>query len=167
MRRAGRRDRRSPSSSRAPCLRERSAIDVAFVSVVGPPTVKSEGGTTRVMIPVKFGAEAPEGALALDGHLDAGGRWRGDFRGSSKVFSTLLGFMLLAVGSAAFALLTPCVFPMIPVATFLFHEAIRRQARAVWDFFYLLRDRRVVHADRSHLHDGPPAVKARTVFARR
>ncbi len=91
-----------------------AVVDAAFVAVVGKPTVVAADGATRVTLPVKVSPEAPEGAFALDGHLDAGGV-RIDFRGSSKVFSTLLGFILLAIGSAAFALLTPCVFPMIPV----------------------------------------------------
>jgi cytochrome c biogenesis protein CcdA len=86
----------------------------------GEPTAEvGADGSLTLRQPVKVAAEAREGEIAVSGSISIGGIG-GDFSGKAKIVAPLLGFILIAAISALLALLTPCVFPMIPVTISIF-----------------------------------------------
>ncbi len=90
-------------------------MEAPFLRVVGPPSLtKLANGDTQVVATLEVSPDAREAEFDLNGRLEVGGV-KVDFTGRSAILSTLLGFIFLAIASAGLALLTPCVFPMIPV----------------------------------------------------
>lgn len=101
----------------------------ANVFVDGAATATPEpDGSVTVRARLKVAPEAVEGALPVSGEVRIGGLTT-DFGGSANVVAPLLGFLLLAAGSALFALLTPCVFPMIPVTISFFTKQSETSSR--------------------------------------
>ena len=100
------------------------AVDVEFDGSVfeadGPGVVTKVGSQLVVRVPVMVSESLlQEGPQAITGLLQLGGRGI-PFSGSALVVIPILGFLGLAAGAGLIALLTPCVFPMIPITVSFF-----------------------------------------------
>ena len=81
--------------------------------------VSGKDGLAAVF-PVRVSAtNAKEGDLGFGGYLKLPNKTV-EFAGSVTVTNPLWGFLLIAAGAALLALLTPCVFPMIPITVSFF-----------------------------------------------
>lgn len=100
-----------------------SAVQISGsdLEVAGPARVVRQPDGVLVRVPVEVSSKlVKEEQLEIRGSLRAaGGSWV-PFRGETSVEVPLLIFVMLAAGAAAFALLTPCVYPMIPVTVSFF-----------------------------------------------
>jgi cytochrome c biogenesis protein CcdA/DsbC/DsbD-like thiol-disulfide interchange protein len=101
----------------------------ASLAIGGVPRVNPVG--RFVEVPVQVHAQQPEGGFAIQGRLVFGDREYA-FAGRGTVRSSLLAFLLLAATSALAALLTPCVFPMIPITISFFTKQGERSQRPAW-----------------------------------
>lgn len=103
-----------------------------FGAVGEAKTVVGADGSVVVTQRVKVADQARTEAIEVGGVVAYGGA-EFAFSGSAKILSTLLGFIGLAMAAAAFALLTPCVFPMIPVTvSFFTKQAERNGGKNPW-----------------------------------
>jgi thiol:disulfide interchange protein DsbD len=90
------------------------------LSASGEGTVVATASGLVLRIPVEVAATGvTEGELAFKGTLEVGGN-RISFAGTTDVEVPILGFLIIAAVAALFALLTPCVFPMIPITVSFF-----------------------------------------------
>jgi thiol:disulfide interchange protein DsbD len=76
-------------------------------------------GSVTLRLPIEVSGDAEDGTVAISGRVALGAS-AADFTGNVKVMAPLLGFLLIAALAALGALLTPCVFPMIPVTMSFF-----------------------------------------------
>jgi cytochrome c biogenesis protein CcdA/DsbC/DsbD-like thiol-disulfide interchange protein len=110
-----------------------SFVDTPEATTDGPARVerRSSGGVVVVQ-PILVGEHARSGATRLQGVL-IGGDVKARFDAEIEILSSLLNFVLLAMAAAGFALLTPCVFPMIPVTVSYFtKQAEKSGGRNPW-----------------------------------
>jgi thiol:disulfide interchange protein len=95
-------------------------VEAVEIATDGPATAFPErDGSVTLRVPVTIGADARDGSVAVTGRASIGAL-ETDFTGVAVVMAPWLGFILIAIGSAFGALLTPCVFPMIPVTMSFF-----------------------------------------------
>jgi thiol:disulfide interchange protein len=92
----------------------------ANLFVAGPavPTAEADGSVT-LRLPVRVSGDAADGSVPISGTVTVGAS-TADFAGSVDILAPLAGFLILAAIAALAALLTPCVFPMIPVTMSFF-----------------------------------------------
>ncbi len=95
-------------------------FSVDHLEVAGTGRVESSGDGTGIRVPVKVKDQLTDGALIeLDGlvQLESGVV---HFAVKGAVSQSITAFVLLAAVAALLALLTPCVFPMIPITVSFF-----------------------------------------------
>jgi len=109
---------------------QQEAVEVSPMQVVDDGDLRIEAGFTAL----KVRAGDPIG-FSLEGSVQEGMRIpaiRKDTRGAAEQ-AGLLGIIVLSFGGALVALLTPCVYPMIPITVSVFtKQAHESRSRVLW-----------------------------------
>ncbi|MFT5142115.1 MAG: thiol:disulfide interchange protein [Rhodothermales bacterium] len=108
-------------------------MEFATSVVVDPDCTLKEGDVTVECSGDEAGLEAlfAELGMGSDASLtQADGSAPGDF-GTAGARAGLMGFLLLAIGAGFATLLTPCVFPMIPLTVSYFTKHAGNRSRAI------------------------------------
>ncbi len=99
--------------------------DASVFRTEGAPLIKAVAAGYEVRQLLRHGGEAVDGKKALAGTVVVGGA-EAKFSAEVEVSTPLWAFILLAMGFALGSLLTPCVFPLIPVTISYFTKQSER-----------------------------------------
>jgi thiol:disulfide interchange protein DsbD len=99
--------------------------DASVFRTEGPATARVVGDALEIRQPLRHGGEAVDGRKSLAGVVALGAATV-RFAGELDVSTPLIAFILLAMGFALGSLLTPCVFPLIPVTISYFTKQSER-----------------------------------------
>lgn len=99
--------------------------DASVFRTEGVPQIKTVAAGLEIRQLLRHGGEAVDGKKSLAGTVVIGGA-EAKFAAEVEVSTPLWAFILLAMGFALGSLLTPCVFPLIPVTISYFTKQSER-----------------------------------------